>query len=203
MTRILKPLTLSFALIFLSACSSSTKIIEAVGNEQEVANECKNQNFNVELDCYDLIAHKNSFAQLRLGINAKYKGNFKEAMDRYEIAKKQKNFYANALIADLYLNGFGVEMDEKKAISLLKDTRKLDPIAAYKLAQFYLRDDDIDDALSLLEFAGENGVKDAQKQLNILYSNSQYIEADFEKSVYWQTKLEENSKDFTKEIYGK
>ncbi|WP_198305907.1 tetratricopeptide repeat protein [Arcobacter vandammei] len=202
MTRILKPLTLAFMLLFLGACSN-TKIIEAVGNEQEVANECRNQNFNVELDCYDLIAHKNSFAQLRLGINAKYNGNFVEAINRYEIAKKQKNFYANALIADLYINGFGVEMDENKAISLLKDTRKLDPIAAYKLSQFYLRDGDISDAIELLEFAGENGVKDAQNQLQILYSNSQYIDPDFEKTTYWQSKFNENNKDFIKEIYGR
>src|SRR5574344_1324101 len=112
MTRILKPLTLTFIVLFLSACSTSPKVLEAMDNEKTVANECKNQNFNVELDCYDLIAHKNSFAQLRLGINAKYNGNFVEAINRYEIAKKQKNFYANALIADLYINGFGVEMDE-------------------------------------------------------------------------------------------
>ncbi len=202
MTRILKPLTLTFMLLFLAACSN-TKVIEAVGNEQEIANECRNQNFNVELDCYDLIAHKNSFAQLRLGIDAQYKGNFKEAMDRFEIAKKQKNFYANALIAELYINGFGVEMDDKKAISLLKETRKLDPIAAYKLSLFYLKDNEIKDAIELLEFAGENGVRDAQSQLQILYSNSQYIDPDFEKSIYWQSKLDENNKDFIKEIYGR
>ena len=70
MTKILKPLTLTFILLFLGGCASNTKIIEAVGNEKEIANECKNQNFNVEIDCYDLISHKNSFAQLRLGIDA-------------------------------------------------------------------------------------------------------------------------------------
>lgn len=203
MTRILKPLALSLAIFFLAGCSSSQKIIEAVDNERAIVNECKNSNINVELDCYDLIAHKNTIAQLRLGINAKYKGNFAEAKDRYEIAKKQKNFYANALLADLYVNGFGVEMDEKKAISLLKETRKSDPIAAYKLAMFYLLDNDVSDAISLLEFAGENGVKDAQKQLVIIYSNGQYVDPDFDKSSYWQSKLDENNRDFTKEIYGR
>ncbi|QEZ88304.1 hypothetical protein ACIB15232_0104 [Aliarcobacter cibarius] len=203
MTRILKPLTLTFIVLFLSACSTSPKVLEAMDNEKTVANECKNQNFNVELDCYDLISHKNSFAQLRLGIDAQYKGNFKEAKDRFEIAKNQRNFYANALIAELYINGFGVDMDENKAISLLKDTRKVDPIAAYKLAMFYLRDGDVDSAIELLEFAGENGVKDTQNQLTILYSNSQYFEPNFEKSTYWQSKLDENEKDFMKDVYGR
>lgn len=203
MTKILKPLTLTFILLFLGGCASNTKIIEAVGNEKEIANECKNQNFNVEIDCYDLISHKNSFAQLRLGIDAQYKGNFKEAMDRFEIAKKQKNFYANALIAELYINGFGVEMNDRQAISLLEDAKDLDPIAAYKLSLFYLRDNDISGAIELLEFAGENGVRDAQSQLVIIYSNSQYIEPDFEKNTYWQSKLDENNKDFMKEIYGR
>src|SRR5574344_1898621 len=181
MTRILKPLTLTFIVLFLSACSTSPKVLEAMDNEKTVANECKNQNFNVELDCYDLISHKN----------------------RFEIAKNQRNFYANALIAELYINGFGVDMDENKAISLLKDTRKVDPIAAYKLAMFYLRDGDVDSAIELLEFAGENGVKDAQNQLTILYSNSQYFEPNFEKSTYWQSKLDENEKDFMKDVYGR
>ena len=52
----------------------------------------------------------------------------KEAMDRFEIAKKQKNFYANALIAELYINGFGVEMNDRQAISLLEDAKDLDQL---------------------------------------------------------------------------
>lgn len=203
MNRLLKPLTLTLMLLFIAGCSSSTKIIETAGNEKDVANECKNQNFNIELDCYDLISHKNSFAQLRLGINAQYKGNFKETMERYEMAKKQKNFYANALIADLYLNGFGVSVNEKEAISLLKETRKIDPIAAYKLSLIYLKDNDISDAIELMEFAGENNLRDAQKKLISIYSEGEYIDPDFDKSMYWKSKLDENNRDFKKDIYGK
>ena len=43
-----------------------------------------------------------------------------------------------------------------------------------------------------------------KSQLVIIYSNSQYIEPDFEKKTHiWQSKLDENNKDFIKEIYGR
>jgi hypothetical protein len=37
------------------------------------------------MDCYDLISYKNSFAQLRLGLNAQLRGNFEEAIQRLNI----------------------------------------------------------------------------------------------------------------------
>ena len=51
-----------------------------------------------ELDCYDFIATKNSFAMLRLGIDAQNKGRPAEAFERYTKAQKlvismQMHFY--------------------------------------------------------------------------------------------------------------
>lgn len=195
-------LPLALALLF-SACSSHKKAQEILPNEQEVANQCININKSIEADCYDLIAYKNSIAQLRLGVNAQYNGNFQEALDRFTFAQKQGNFYANALIANIYLKGFGVEIDEKKAKSLLNDTRKVDPIAAYSLAKIYLNEENYSEALELLEFAGENGVKDAQKDLSILYVNGEYFEIDSEKGSFWKDVYKENSEDFVKQIYGR
>lgn len=199
-SKILLPLSM---VLLLTACSSYKKAQEILPNEQEVANQCLNVNKSIEVDCYDLIAYKNSIAQLRLGINAQYNGNFQEALDRYTFAQKQGNFYANVLIANIYLKGFGVEIDESKAKSLLKDTRKVDPIAAYRLAKIYLNDGEYKDALELLEFAGENGVKDAQKELSLLYSNGEYFEIDSEKSSFWKDVYDTNSDDFVKQIYGR
>ena len=203
-----KIISSSFALIALSlfaltGCSKNDDFLKSSQNELLIADNCRNSNRNFEMDCYDLISYKNSIAQLRLGLNAQYQGNFEEALARFELAKKLGNFYANALISDMYLNGFGVELDEKKAISLLKDTRKVDPIAAYKLSSFYINDGDISGAISLLEFAGVNGVRDAQNQLSIIYSNSQYIEPDDEKTLYWKSLYEENNEDLIKKIYGR
>lgn len=203
MSKIIKLLLPVFALFLFNACSSHNKALEVLPNELQDANQCINKVKSFEMDCYDLISYKNSIAQLRLGLNAQYQGNFEEALARFELAKKLGNFYANALISDMYLNGFGVELNEKKAISLLKDTRKVDPIAAYKLSSFYLNDGDISGAISLLEFAGVNGVRDAQNQLSIIYSNSQYIEPDDEKTLYWKSLYEENNEDLIKKIYGR
>lgn len=203
MSKIIKLLLPVFALFVFTACSNHDKALQVLPNELQDANACINKVKSFEMDCYDLISYKNSIAQLRLALNAQYQGNFPEALGRLELAKKQGNFYANALISDIYINGFGVEVDEKKAISLLKETRKVDPIAAYKLSSFYLSDNDVSDAISLLEFAGTNGVRDAQNQLSIIYSNSQYIEPNDEKTIYWKSLYEENNEDFIKKIYGR
>lgn len=91
---------------------------------------------------------------------------------------------------------------EKTAINLLEEVKSVDPIAAYKLANFYLIDDKVKKAIELLTYAGENGVKDAQYQLHLLYSNEQYIPIDSEKSEYWDSKHKEDTQSFTNKIYG-
>lgn len=119
------------------------------------------------------------------------------------MAKEQGNFYAISLIADLYSNGLGVDMDDKKAFNLLKSTKDIDPIAAYKISYFYFSQGNYVDGVKYLTLAGENGVKTAQNELSILYSNGQYIEPDLEKSEFWTLQYQENNDDFMKRIYGR
>ncbi|MCG3718507.1 sel1 repeat family protein, partial [Aliarcobacter butzleri] len=59
------------------------------------------------------------------------------------------------------------------------------------------------DGVKYLTLAGENGVKTAQNELSILYSNGQYIEPDLEKSEFWTLQYQENNDDFMKRIYGR
>ncbi len=101
MSKIIKLLLPIFALFLLNACSSHDKALEVLPNELQDANQCINKVKSFEMDCYDLISYKNSIAQLRLGLNAQYQGNFEEALARFELAKKLGNFYANALISDM------------------------------------------------------------------------------------------------------
>lgn len=192
----------SLLLFLLNGCSNHNEAMKVLPNELSIADDCRNPNKQFEMDCYDLISYKNSFAQLRLGLYAQYKGNFQEALQRYNVAKEKGNFYANSLIADLYNNGFGVNKDEDKMIDLLEDVKNIDPVAAFKLSFYYLSKDKVKDALELLTYAAENGVKDAQNQLAILYSNGQYIEPDLEKSSYWNTQHEEGTENFINKIYG-
>ena len=155
------------------------------------------------MDCYDLISYKNSFAQLRLGLNAQLKENYPEALQRYTIAKQKGNFYANSLLAELYNNGFGVPKDEDKVIDLLKEVRDVDPIAAYKLSFYYLSKEDYDEVIELLTYAAQNGVKNAQYQLGVIYSNGEYVKPDLEKANYWNYQFENDPVNFINKIYGK
>ena len=107
----LKTISSSFALttlclLALTSCSSNNEFLKASSNELQIADDCRNTNKHLEMDCYDLISYKNSFAQLRLGLNAQLRGDFEEAIQRLNISKQKGNFYANAALADIYKNGF-------------------------------------------------------------------------------------------------
>ncbi|WP_418184825.1 tetratricopeptide repeat protein [Aliarcobacter vitoriensis] len=203
MFKVIKLAILVAILPFIIACSSHNQAMKVLPNELEIADQCKNMNINFEMDCYDLISYKNSFAQIRLGIQAQNVGLAQEALDRYTKAQRAGNFYSNALISNLYANGIGVEVDEKKSINLLKDVQEVDPIAAYRLSFYYFTENNPQKAIELLEYSAQNGVKDAQKDLVLVFSNNQYLEEDEEKSLYYDNLYQDGQEDFTKKIYGR
>jgi len=201
MLKIIKLTILVNIIFFLTACSINQEA-NILQSELEVANGCKNMDINFEMDCYDLISYKNSFAQLRLGIYAQNRGLIKEAFNRYISTKKAGNFYANALLYEFYLNGIGVKMDKQKARNLLEEVQGIDPIATYKLS-FFILEEDIQKAIKLLEYSSKNGVKAAQKNLATIFSNNIYIEEDLGKSIYYKNLFDDKKEDFSKKIYGK
>lgn len=204
MLKFIKIATLVAIIPFITACSKFSNAEQVLPQELEIANQCSEYtNAKIKLDCYDFIAPKNSFAQLRLGLYALDSGNMSEAFERFSRAQNMGNYYANTLLSNLYGNGLGVDFNEKKSINLLKDVADVEPIAAYKLSYFYLTNNDIPKAIELLEFAASKGVKDAQKELVLLYSNNQFIDEDSEKSLYYDKMYQENENDFMKTIYGK
>ena len=191
-----------FTIILLSGCTDYKEAMKVLPNELSIADSCKNINKNLERDCYDLISYKNSFAQIRLGLNAQIKGNYEEAFQRYLIAKQKKNFYVNSLLAELYNNGYGVTKNKDTVIELLKDVKEVDPIAAYKLAFHYLAKKDNKEALRLLNFAATNNVKNAQLELAKIYSNGEITETDLQKSLYWNEQYKDKTNSFIAKIYG-
>lgn len=201
-TTFIKICFMVFSLFILSGCVPS-KDAAVLSNELAIAQDCEQNTGDLKNDCYDLIAYKNSFAQLRLGVDAQNRGLFDEAKQRYDFALEQGNFYASSLMADLYNSGLGVKEDEDKAFGLLEDTKDVDPIAAYKISSFYFKKQNIEDGIKYLTFAAQNGVKLAQKELSTIYSNGEFIEADTRQSEFWGTKYQENSDDFMKKILGK
>jgi uncharacterized protein len=195
-------ITATLCIFLLSACADHSEALKVLPNELAIADGCKNPNKKFEMDCYDLISYKNTFAQLRLGLNAQLNGNYEEAFQRYLVAKQRGNFYVNSLLAELYNNGLGVQRSEETVIKLLDEVKDVDPIAAYKLSFHYLAKEDNKKALKLLNYAAENNVKEAQYELSRMYSNADITDTDLEKSVYWNELYEDKSSNFIKKIYG-
>lgn len=193
---------ITFSIFLLTACSNHSEAIKFLPNELSIADDCKNTNKKFEMDCYDLISYKNSFAQLRLGLKAQKNGNYEEAFQRYLLAKGKGNFYVNSLLAELYNNGLGVERSQETVIKLLEEVKDVDPIAAYKLAFHYLSKGNNKEAIKLLTYAAQNNVKVAQYELSRLYSNPDITETNLEKSIYWNDLYQDKSGDFLNKIYG-
>jgi tetratricopeptide (TPR) repeat protein len=193
---------ITLSIFLLSACSDYSEAVKVLPNELSIADDCKNTNKKFEMDCYDLISYKNSFAQLRLGLNAQLTGNYEEAFQRYLVAKQKGNFYVNSLLAELYNNGLGVEKNQETVIKLLEEVKDVDPIAAYKLSFHYLSKENYKEAIKLLTYAAQNNVKAAQFELSRLYSNPDITETNLEKSIYWNDLYQDKSGDFLNKIYG-
>lgn len=190
------------SMVFFTSCSKHKEALKVLPNELSQANECLNENKSFQTDCYDLISHKNSFAQLRLGIEAQSQGKYEEAFHRYTLAKHKGNFYANSLLADLYKKSQIKSKDKDIVLKLLKDVEDVDPIAAYKMSFYYKNKKNITKAMKLLKFASENGLKKAQYELYKIYSDGNSPKMDIEKSKYWFKQYEENRDDFMNRIYG-
>lgn len=84
-----------------------------------------------------------------------------------------------------------------------KDVEDVDPIAAYRLSYYYFSNGNPQKAIELLEYAATNEVKDAQKDLVLVYTNGQYIEPNDEKALFYDNLYQDGKEDFTKKIYGR
>lgn len=192
-------LVLLSSLFVFTACNPYKEVVKTLPNEILQADECKDTK-DFEVDCYELISKRNSIALIRLGIIDESKKMYEDAYKKYTLAKEQKNFYANALLANLYSKGLFVKKDTKKALELLEDTSEVDPIAAYKLAIYEKskKDYDKEDVITYLSFAGNKGLISAQNELIKIYSKIK----DEKNLKYWKEKKASTKKDFVKKVYG-
>jgi len=188
-------------LLFIG-CANYEEALKIIPNEITQADECKTSNKEFEVDCYDLLSYKNSIALLRSGIQAYIIGNHQEAFAKYSLAKERGNFYANALLADMYNQGIFVKKNQKLALELLEDVENVDPIAAYKLSFQYKNKKEFKKALKLLDFAAKNNVKKAQLELSDIYKLDKFIPADEKLSNFWKEEFNKENNSFINKIYG-
>lgn len=194
----LKSISVIAITFIFTACNNYKQALKEIPNHTAQANQCISNDQEYETNCYDLISYKNSVALLRLGIKSYSQGDYEEAFNLYTQAKQKGNFYANALLSELYLKGRGVQKDEKKALKLLQDTKNVDPIAAYKLSFYHIDKKNYKTAINLLTFAATNDVKAAQAKLSKLYLEQE----NQKKSSYWMQKYENDNTSFMYQIYG-
>ena len=192
----------SFLPLLFVACANHEEALKILPNEIAQANECKTENKEFEIDCYDLISYKNSIALIRSGIHTYIEGNHQEAFAKYTLAKERGNFYANALLADMYNNGVFVKQNQALALELLEEVEKVDPIAAYKLSFGYRNKEDFKKAIKLLNFAAKNNVKKAQEELVKIYLQGEFIPVDKKLSDFWENEFKQNNNSFINKVYG-
>ncbi len=204
----LKKISLTIFFVFLfTGCSFKYPFIDFGEDEIKVADNCRKiSDFDKKLSCYEKISENNSFAQLRLGVYYADKKDYKNAVKYLESSIDNDNKYANLALAFLYFQGKGVEKNYELAFELLEDSADEDPNAAYQLSRFYLKGIYIpintDEGVDLLTFAAEKNMAQAKKKLFDIYNKGLYgISRDKEKASYWKSKLDENIKDTTYEIY--
>lgn len=190
-----------FLLVF-TGCTSHFFSMNAMPSKITSANECVNKNISYEKECYALIAPHNSVAMLRLGVLYEQERKYKKALQYYNKAKKDKNFYANALLANLYTKGLGVKKDRQKAFELLRDTYDEDPMAAYILSNYYADKGDYNQAISLLKFAASKKLKEAQALLADIYEDGKITKHNHKKSLYWKQMHDTDDENFKTKVYG-
>ncbi|HML32135.1 tetratricopeptide repeat protein [Sporomusa sphaeroides] len=99
--------------------------------------------------------------------------DYTAAVSWWELAAKEDNATAEALLGTAYYTGRGVEQDEKKAVELFKTAAaQNEPLAQYMLGKAYLAGNVVQKnkelALKLFRAAGEAGIKDARRQADEL-----------------------------------
>lgn len=211
----LKQIIITTSTIFLfSACSLKMPSFDWFSSSSEnnaeilkEADKCQDlQNEDSKLGCYKNIENKNSFAQIRLGTYWAEKKDYKQALKYLNLAKENKNLYANLPIAFLYYKGEGVTKDLDKSFELLQESSKVDPVAAFQLSRFYIQGIntkvDYEKGIEALILAGEKDVSTAQEILVTIYKNGQFNQPRDQKKVeYWQNKIKQNVEDKNFKIY--
>jgi TPR repeat protein len=145
------------------------------------------------LFCLSLISSTSSFAyqgDLDQGIYELNRGSFKAAISEFEPLVAQEYSPAQYHMALIYLNGYGVKKDSKKAFELLSlSSAQNYPDALFSLSLMYSEGEvvkkDLKTAFALMERAATRNLVDAQFNLGVMYFNGSGTYKDYNKAARW------------------
>jgi len=93
-------------------------------------------------------------------------------------------------LGNFYMNGYGVEINQTKALRYYEHTAKYGSESAqYKTGLMYLlgmgQDQDVSRGITWLRWSVKNGYNKAAYLLGTLYLKGEYIEQDIDKAIHW------------------
>jgi len=139
------------------------------------------------------------FLMLSIFSNLSFSSTKLEACMTDECIKTFKNFkryarhdmpIAMEALGNFYMNGYGVEINQTKALRHYEHTAKYgSKTAQYKTGLMYIlgmgQDKDVSRGISWLKWSVKNGYNKAAYQLGALYLKGEVIEQDIEKAIHW------------------
>jgi TPR repeat protein len=143
--------------------------------------------------CLSILSSATSFAfhgDLDQGIYELNRGSFKAAIREFEPLVAQEYSPAQYQMALIYLNGYGVKKDPKKAFELLSLSSSQNyPDALFSLSLMYSEGDivkkDLKTAFALMERAAIRNLVSAQFNLGVMYYNGSGTHKDYKKAARW------------------
>ncbi|MBA6337979.1 MULTISPECIES: tetratricopeptide repeat protein [unclassified Colwellia] len=145
------------------------------------------------LFCLSIVSSVSSFAyqgDLDQGIYELNRGAFKAAINEFEPLVAQEYSPAQYQMALIYLNGYGVTKDPKKALELMSLAASQNhPDALFSLSLMYsdgvIVKKDLKTAFALMERAAIRDSVAAQFNLGVMYFNGTGTYKDYPKAARW------------------
>lgn len=130
---------------------------------------------------------------LELGIFELNRGEFKAAMAQFEPLVAEEYAPAQYQMALVYLNGYGVKKDEKKAFDLISKAASQNyPDALFNLSTMYTEGEvvkkNLKTAFMLMKKAADKNLPSAQFNVGVMYANGEGVPVDSRRAATWYEK---------------
>lgn len=135
---------------------------------------------------------KDSVLAIKLYKTAIKNGNNDLVVQHAKLAEKKENAFSNFLMYELYNNGIGVKRDAVKAASYMEHLAEIGDVdSQYRLALYYLNNNQADKAVRWFRTAAQNGNVGAIYYYGMLLHSGMGVAQDKEKGLRMMQKAEE------------
>lgn len=129
-------------------------------------------------------------ADFEAGVSKLNKGEFHQAIAEFEPLVEEGFAPAQYQMGEVYLNGWGVSKDARKAFELFTLAADQNyPEALFQLSLMYsegkMTKKDLTTAFKLMERAANKDLLTAQFNLGVMYANGEGIHKNEKKAVFW------------------